>query len=64
MMSDLKAAEVYALVRKLKVRARRTKDRDLARAGMLLRVLIAVITADEPTAELPTAKTIETGRLN
>ena len=56
MISEIEADEVQALARKLEVRARRTRDRDLARAGTLLRVLLAVsATAAEAVARV-TAK--------
>jgi hypothetical protein len=64
MISDLTTDEVHKLARKLEARARRTHDRDLARAGTLLRILMAVM-ADGPAAELPVeADHGEHGRLN
>jgi hypothetical protein len=53
MVSELTADEVRALARKLEARARRTHDRDLARAGALLRVLMAIMAEPAPAAELP-----------
>jgi hypothetical protein len=43
-------AELYALVRKLEARARREHDSDLARAGVLLRLLMGVIASDDQEA--------------
>jgi hypothetical protein len=46
MTSDAKAdriQDVLALVKRLEARARRTKDKDLIRAGTLLRVLMTVM---------------------
>jgi hypothetical protein len=54
MAADIKeaprVAEVHALARKLEARARREHDSDLARAGMLLRLLMGVIADDEQEA--------------
>jgi hypothetical protein len=48
-----RVAEVHALARRIEARARREKDKDLARAGVLLRVLLAVMSdGDQPPAEV------------
>jgi hypothetical protein len=46
-----RAAEVHALARRLEARARRTRDKDLQRAGMLLRLLMAIMSDDEAEAD-------------
>jgi hypothetical protein len=54
MAADIKeapqVAEVHALARKLEARARRDHDSDLARAGMLLRLLMGIIAVDDEDA--------------
>lgn len=42
----VRADEVHALARRMEARARRTRDRDLARVGVLLRILLAIMTDD------------------
>lgn len=44
--------EVHALARRLEARARRERDKDLARAGVLLRLLMAVIADDDQVAAI------------
>jgi hypothetical protein len=39
-----RAAEVHALARRIEARARRTRDKDLARVSALLRVLLSMMT--------------------
>jgi hypothetical protein len=41
-----RAAEVHALARRLEARARKERDTDLLRAGVLLRLLMAIMTDD------------------
>lgn len=40
-------AEVHALARRIEATARRERDKDLARAGVLLRILMAVLADDD-----------------
>ena len=45
-------AEVHALARKLEARARREHDSDLARAGVLLRLLMGIMADDDQDAAI------------
>jgi hypothetical protein len=45
-----RAAEVHALARRLEARACRERDTDLLRAGVLLRLLMAIMSDDEAEA--------------